>query len=505
MIDWLLGTLLATSGLIVLVLVLREPVRRQFGARIAYGLWLIPAARLMMPPLTRTVERAVPDVAVVAMQPASTAAPDPTLLDQLGGWPTLLLAVWLGVALGLFVNRAMAFRRERASILASGVELARLGSIRLVRSPGVRGPIAFGIFDRVIAVPVDFDRRFGDCERRLALDHELAHHRSGDLAANLFAFTLLCLQWFNPLAWVAHAAFRFDQEAACDARVLDKANGHDRAEYGLAIAKAASGGTLLFAGALDRPSTLSRRLMIMTYDAKLKARKFGFVLIGGAIFIALPLTATWAIKYVDVADAAPSSPVAPKPAAIVSATVLGAPPEALADGTVVLPGGVKLGKGSVAFLEKDNVLINGKTKRLEQLTRAERSELRAVIAKSRAELERERAELPARLAEVRRETDHIRSGAFKRELMEAREDLRRDFAEIDSQAAELRASGHDPEKLKAEIRESLREAEAIDIDKEIREGLAELNTDKIIAELRNAAEQLARMQARLDRLDRAGN
>ena len=48
MIDWLVGTLLATSGLILLVLLVREPVRRHFGARVAYGLWLIPAARLLI-------------------------------------------------------------------------------------------------------------------------------------------------------------------------------------------------------------------------------------------------------------------------------------------------------------------------------------------------------------------------------------------------------------------------------------------------------------------------
>ena len=52
MIDWLLGTLLATSALIVLVLLVREPVRRHFGARVAYGLWLIPVARLLMPTMT---------------------------------------------------------------------------------------------------------------------------------------------------------------------------------------------------------------------------------------------------------------------------------------------------------------------------------------------------------------------------------------------------------------------------------------------------------------------
>ena len=51
MTDWLIGTLLATSGLILLVLMIRETVRRHFGARVAYGLWLIPTARLLMPTL----------------------------------------------------------------------------------------------------------------------------------------------------------------------------------------------------------------------------------------------------------------------------------------------------------------------------------------------------------------------------------------------------------------------------------------------------------------------
>ena len=182
---------------------------------------------------------------------------------QLGGWPAILLTMWLGVAVGLFVARMIAFRREREAILANADELGRIGSIRLVQSARVSGPLAFGIFDRVIAVPAEFERLYAERERRLALEHELAHHRSGDLIANLFAFVLLCLQWFNPLAWVAHAAFRFDQEAACDARVLDKAKAHDRAEYGRAIAKAASGRALLFASALDRRNTLHRRLKSM--------------------------------------------------------------------------------------------------------------------------------------------------------------------------------------------------------------------------------------------------
>ncbi len=109
------------------------------------------------------------------------------------------------------------------------------------------------------------------------------------------------------------------------------------------------------------------------------------------------------------------------------------------------------------------------------------------------------------MAEARREAERIRSAEFKRDLMNDREDLRRDLAEIDSEAADLRASGEDPEKLKAEIRRSLREAEAIDIAREAREALDDANPDKIIAELRSEEEQMVRMQARLDQLDRARN
>ncbi len=60
MTDWLLHTLVATSGLILFVLLIREPVRKRFGSGVAYGLWLIPAARLFMPTVTRTVEHVVP-------------------------------------------------------------------------------------------------------------------------------------------------------------------------------------------------------------------------------------------------------------------------------------------------------------------------------------------------------------------------------------------------------------------------------------------------------------
>ncbi len=196
MIDWLADTLLATSLLMAFVLLVREPVRRRFGPAVAYGLWLIPALRMIMPPLTWTVERAAPVAGPLLPGPPRSAlssiAPvaEPGLIEQLGGWGGLAVAAWLAGASAMLLGGLLVYGRQRRFVLRDSVQLDRIGKIRIVRSPAVRGPMAFGVLDRVVAVPVDFDARYDPRERRLALDHELAHHQRGDLAVNGIALAL---------------------------------------------------------------------------------------------------------------------------------------------------------------------------------------------------------------------------------------------------------------------------------------------------------------------------
>ena len=512
MTGWLLGTLLATSGLIVLVLLIREPVRRRFGSRVAYGLWLLPAARLLMPTLTQTVERTVP--AAAPAQPLIRPVVDepllltnvtpagPSLLDQLGGWTMLLMAIWLSVAIGIFLSRMVAFRRDRAAILSGGTEVGRIGSIRIVRSAEVSSPIAFGILDRVIALPAQFDRLYGERERALALDHELAHHRSGDLVANFFAFVLLCLQWFNPLAWVAHAAFRFDQEAACDARVLDKAKARDRADYGRTIAKAASGRALLFASALDRRNTLKRRLKSMLTNTTPGKRTAGKLMIFGAVAIALPLTATRAIEYVDVpAPAAPLAPNAPQaPAAPVVPAMLAVQPVAPIAPTPPVP---PASPSMSLQVHGDSVTINGQTKRWKDLTSAEKQHIRGEIARARAELARnkiDRAEIEREVRESLKNS-RISQQDLRRDMAQARVEMDRAISELDTNAAELRRAGVDPEMIKAQVRASLKAVEAIDVEAITRQALASVNPEQIAASVAAAETAMERAQAEMDRVE----
>lgn len=511
MIDWLTDTLLATTLLMTLVLVVREPVRRHFGPAAAYGLWLVPVLRLLMPPLTRTVERTTAPLSVAPVHSTQVApAADAGVIAQLGGWETLALSAWLaGVAI-MLVGGILIYRWQRREVLRDSVQIARLGRIRIVRSPTVNGPMAFGILDQVIAVPIDFDDRFQPDERRLAFDHELSHHRSGDLIVSHFAFALLCLQWFNPLAWLSHAAFRFDQEAACDARVLDKSSSGNRATYAQAIAKAASGRALLFAGALDRPRTLNRRLASMLTTPSTGRRLAGRALIAAAAAAALPLTATQATEYVDI----PSPQMAPSRAAAAATLVTASAatvqasaasqPTGVAGSELSYPdlGGVRLGRNDVAFMADDTVLIGGKRKTVEQLNSSERARLRHAIASSQQDLVRDRERLPAELAEAKREADRARNGELRREHMRDIEQMRRDLAELDSRAAELRAEGEDPAKEKAQLLRDLREAEAEDIAAEEREAIEEADPARRTAEIRTEEQQMQRLLARLDRLER---
>ena len=512
MIDWLLGTLIASTALVALVLLIREPVRKHFGARVAYGLWLIPAARLLMPTLTQTVERVVPAPApiqpfipAVVAEPKLLASvvppPEPSLFEQLlgqaGGIQTVLLTLWIGVGLGLFVARMLAFRRERAAILEDSVQLARIGSIRMVRSSAVTGPLAFGIFDRVIAVPANFDRLYADHERRLALDHELAHHRSGDLVANLFAFVLLCLQWFNPLAWVAHAAFRFDQEAACDARVLDKVKADDRADYGRAIAKAASGRALLFASALDRRNTLHRRLKSMLTNPSAGRRLAGRLTVIAAVAIALPLTATRAVQYVDKL-----APAAPAPAASVAPAVSVAPvAEPAVPASPAAPAPIaQVDPVQSIDVGKRVIVINGKTKRWDELTPAEKTEIRQSIAKARRELAEHRIDSSQIQAEVQQALaeSNIDKEELQRDLAEARSEVASAIAEIEAHSAEMRRAGVDPEQIKASVRASLKGIENIDVEAIRKSALASVDTAQIQG---NVEKALSAAEAELDRID----
>lgn len=302
---WLFDTFMVTSMLMLVVLLVRRPVARHFGPGVAYALWLIPAGRVLMPSLEgapaselesgTALQDNVRDAILAAISaPENTASATNQMVTAPSvDYAVLGLTLWLGCAALFFIIQMIRYASMRDELLFEATEIANINGVWVVASDQVAGPLAFGLFKRYIAVPQDFADNYSPVERELALAHEMAHHSSGDLFANLAAFILLCLSWFNPVAWLSWNAFRVDQEAACDARVLAGKCAEERAIYGRALARTAFDGMPTFATALNSPKTIIERLRRLNMkNASTKRRLFGKVGVMAAALTVLPLTAT---------------------------------------------------------------------------------------------------------------------------------------------------------------------------------------------------------------------
>jgi len=85
--------------------------------------------------------------------------------------------------------------------------------------PDVSGPVAAGIFRRMIFVPAGW-QDLAEETRRIILAHEMAHHHRRDPLWRMVAEIVCAVYWFHPLArWMARRYLE-QCEYACDAAVL---------------------------------------------------------------------------------------------------------------------------------------------------------------------------------------------------------------------------------------------------------------------------------------------
>jgi beta-lactamase regulating signal transducer with metallopeptidase domain len=331
MTQWLIDTFVWTGALIAAVLVLRRPVARHFGPQVAYALWALPLLRFVLPPLVLPASMApAPDLAGAAMAadlggteatmvPVAYLAAEATPVTVVD-WSLLLGALWLGGAMAFLGWRLQQYRTMRADLLAAARPVGEVGRVRLVETPAVTAPVAFGVRDKVVALPPQFMAQSDRAARDLAIAHELAHHRGHDLLANILAQPLLALHWFNPLAWAGWRAMRRDQEAACDARVVAGCDRDEKVTYARVIAGFATGRHLALAapmacpmaGSLLGEKSIIHRLRSLTMaDVSAARRKLGLATIAGTALLALPLTASISYAQADAPDA-PDAPEAPQ-------------------------------------------------------------------------------------------------------------------------------------------------------------------------------------------------
>ena len=195
----LLRTNLAAGAAILGVVALRKMARVRFGARLAYGLWLLPvlaSAAVLLPAREVLAERPTTTGIHQALQAGPAMGVDPLML---------LLGAWLaGVVAAILV---MACMQHRFMMQARG---------------GGVGPAVVGVIAPHILTPRDFAERYSPAEQALVLAHEQAHIARQDSRLNGLCAGAQCLFWFNPLIHLAARLMRIDQELACDEAVVSR-------------------------------------------------------------------------------------------------------------------------------------------------------------------------------------------------------------------------------------------------------------------------------------------
>ncbi|PWW14202.1 MULTISPECIES: TonB family protein [Pseudidiomarina] len=216
---------LCTSVLCVIFTTGHQRLLRHLGPRSLYLLWaLVPISYLAIvagpwlgESLYWVLQKLGLSTAAQALQSYTALWATPIeLVSTKDAWMPLISGVWLlGVALMLSLIGLGQWRLQQLP------KQNRLGLTVATTAPGT-SPGVFGWWRPTLLLPTDFNKRYSTFEQRLILRHELTHWRRHDTQANLIAWLLLSVQWFNPLAWLGYQRFRADQELACDADVLSQ-------------------------------------------------------------------------------------------------------------------------------------------------------------------------------------------------------------------------------------------------------------------------------------------
>ena len=405
---WLIGRLLPQ-----LSSALRCTLWWLVGLQLILGLcWSTPLQLRVLPPPVQ-IETMMPDQPVLpdtvrgvrataAIAIATVSAPaavQTTASAWYANWRQLLISLWLAA---LFMQLVIAIRQwqharrvlrdsqplaDDALRAACAEQVRKLGLRRqpqLRVSSAISSPQVTGLWCATVLLPAD--QRLTLAESAMAMAHELAHLRRGDLWLGWIPATAQRLFFFHPLVAWAVREYALSREAACDAQVLQQTGTLPQA-YGhlllrLGIAHPMHSG---LAGASPSFHNMKRRLTMLQSSHSPGRRARGWSLILLLVLVGVlpwrvtamapqaaatqPATATGATLIspapppVPPAPPAPLPPVPPPPPPIPPPPPPPVPPPPSHSGSfsahhVHIDTSANSAFG-FALLDKDSVTING--------------------------------------------------------------------------------------------------------------------------------------------------
>jgi len=321
-------------------------------------LWWLLGAQLI-------VGIACPTLLGVPLLPAADPTPVMTTMTALGdtdavsasidtgwsfSWTYTLLGLWLVAVLAQCAVAAIRWRRlhgvarramphddVRVDTLCArrARELGLRRSPRLAVSDEVDSPQVIGLWRPTILLPLE--DRLGDEDLDMALMHELAHVRRGDLVLGWVPAVARTLFFFHPLVHFAVREYALCREAACDALVVSRGRQAPKT-YGRLLLRlgVAPHPHHALPGASPTFLNLKRRLDMLGHatDAPPRVLTVSLVIAIAAIGV-MPWRVVAAdnggkhpVAYAPVTPVAPAAPAAPPtPAAPATPSEPATPPE----------------------------------------------------------------------------------------------------------------------------------------------------------------------------------
>ncbi|MCL2201061.1 MAG: M56 family metallopeptidase [Oscillospiraceae bacterium] len=225
---------------------------------ISYALWAVVGFRLVFPfaiesafslipfssapiPAAIAIQSAphissdVPAVSDAVNSAVSNMLPAATLyysVNPLQIWITVGAWVWLLGVAAMVIYGVVSF-----IVLKRKMKEAIWKEANIYEASNIKSPFVLGVFSPKIYLPVGLSEH----ERGYILLHEQTHIKRCDHIVKLVAYFVLCLHWFNPLAWLAFWLMGADMEMSCDEHVMNKFGSDINADYSMSLVRIATG------------------------------------------------------------------------------------------------------------------------------------------------------------------------------------------------------------------------------------------------------------------------
>ncbi len=167
-----------------------------------------------------------PNVPHSPSEPSITDAPQPPVLTETSTAVTLwraACAIWATGLIGMLCYLIYSFSATKQVVECS----YKIGE-GIYSCPNAETPFVFGYIKPKIYVPFGIDDKR---EFAYIIAHERTHIKRGDHIIKAIASLILCVHWFNPLAWLAFKLMTVDMELSCDERALNTYDIEARKDY----------------------------------------------------------------------------------------------------------------------------------------------------------------------------------------------------------------------------------------------------------------------------------